>query len=129
MTIYDLVANRRYQNKHVLNKLIEHHACIPYKEVIIHYEDNIGEDYVKKIDSDYRKYDKEKVPLEYILGHVDFLGNEFLIDRRAMIPRPETEYMIEAVVEGIRDTVSETGNIEFDILDLGCGCGVLGLSV
>lgn len=99
MTLFDLVANKQYGNKHVLTKLIEHYTAVPYKEIILHYNDNVSAEIVTKIDSDYRKYEKEKMPLEYIVGHVDFLGNSFAIDHRAMIPRPETEYMIEAVVE------------------------------
>lgn len=67
MTLYDLVANKQYGNKHVLTKLIEHHAIVPYKEIILHYDDVVSADVVAKIDSDYRKYEKEKMPLEYII--------------------------------------------------------------
>jgi len=67
MTLFDLVANKQYQNKHVLTKLIEHYATVPYKEIILHYEDVISAEIVTKIDSDYRKYEKEKMPLEYIV--------------------------------------------------------------
>ena len=125
MTLYELVANKQFQNKHVLSKLIEHHTGVGYKEIILHYDDTLEPAIAEKISSDYFLYEKDKMPLEYIVWHVDFMGNSFLIDKRAMIPRPETEYMIEAVVEGI-----EAGNDEVvDVLDLGCGCGVLGLSV
>lgn len=113
----------------MLTKLIEHYTAVPYKEIILHYEDVISADVITKIDSDYRKYEKEKMPLEYIVWHVDFLGNSFAIDGRAMIPRPETEYMINGVVEGIKNQTLENKNEYMDILDLWCGCGVLGLSV
>lgn len=129
MTLFDLVANRQYQNKHVLTKLIEHHTGVPYKEIIMHYDDEISWDKAGLIDSDYRKYEKEKMPLEYIVGHVDFLGNSFFIDGRGMIPRPETEYMIQAVLEGMQATSYQLPATSFNILDLWCGCGVLGLSV
>jgi release factor glutamine methyltransferase len=129
MTLFDLVANKQYQNKHVLTKLIEHYTTVPYKEIILHYEDVISMEIVTKIDSDYRKYEKDKMPLEYIVWHVDFLGKSFAIDHRAMIPRPETEYMIEAVVEWIKNQTAANKNEYMDVLDLGCGCGVLGLSV
>lgn len=67
MTLFDLVADKQYANKHVLTKLIEHHTTIPYKEIILHYEDSISSDRIANIDSDYRKYEKEKMPLEYII--------------------------------------------------------------
>jgi HemK-like putative methylase len=131
MTVFDLVANRSYGNKHVLTKLIEHHVWVPYKEIILHYDDEVSSDAVQKIVSDYWLYEKDKMPLEYIVWHVDFLARAFAIDKRAMIPRPETEYMINGVCEHIEETRNkeqETNN-SMEILDLGCGCGVLGLSV
>ncbi len=129
MTIFDLVANREYQNKHVLTKLIEHHLGVPYKEIILHYDDEILESKAQSIVSDYFAYEKDKKPLEYIVGEVEFLGNSFAIDERAMIPRPETEYMINWVVEYIEAEEWKLSTKGFCVLDLGCGCGVLGLSV
>lgn len=67
MTIFDLVANRDYQNKHVLTKLIEHHTGVPYKQIVMHYDDVVTDDVAKRIVSDYRSYDKDKKPLEYIV--------------------------------------------------------------
>lgn len=67
MTLYDLVANKQYQNKHVLTKLIEHHTGVPYKEIVLHYDDEVAPSKVESIDSDYWKYEREKMPLEYIV--------------------------------------------------------------
>jgi hypothetical protein len=67
MTVYELVAKRELGNKHVLTKLIEHHVGIPYKEIILHYEDVINDNQIIAIISDYWKYEKEKMPLEYIV--------------------------------------------------------------
>jgi hypothetical protein len=66
MTIFDLVADREYQNKHVLTKLIEHYTNIPYKEIIMHYV-VVADDVVKQIISDYQLYVIDKKPLEYIV--------------------------------------------------------------
>lgn len=131
MTLFDLVANREYQNKHVLTKLIEHYTGVPYKQIVMHYDDVIADDVAKQIISDYRSYNTDKKPLEYIVWQVEFLGRTFAIDHRAMIPRPETEYMIEGVVEELKGWKAERlkGGKTLCVLDLGCGCGVLGLSV
>ena len=72
----------------------------------------------------YKQYVEEKVPLEYILWHVDFLGRSFHVWPATLIPRPETEYMIVAVAEHLSE---QWWN--WNILDLWCGCGVLGASV
>ncbi|MEI7477314.1 MAG: hypothetical protein WCJ81_02000 [bacterium] len=41
------------------------------------------------------------------MGFVEFFGRKFAVDGRCLIPRPETEYMIEAVNENINDKMTE----------------------
>jgi release factor glutamine methyltransferase len=61
----------------------------------------ISDDIIQKIHTAYKSYVEDKRPLEYILGHVDFFGKEFFVNEATLIPRPETEYMINSVSEFI----------------------------
>ena len=62
------------------------------------------------------------VPLQHLLGVVSFHNRDFRCDARALIPRPETEELAEAVLKKeTRDAI--------DVLDVGCGSGVLGLTL
>lgn len=63
-------------------------------------------------------------PVAYILGTKDFFGYTFAVNSHTLIPRPETEHVVEAVLEW-------TENLEhpYTILDLGTGSGCIGLSL
>ncbi len=61
-------------------------------------------------------------PLQHILGSVEFCDAEFVVDARALIPRPETEELVEKLFERFKTPPSR-------LLDVGCGSGVIGLSL
>lgn len=62
-------------------------------------------------------------PMQYILGHWDFYGRTFQTDRRALIPRPETERLVEEALKAI-----PPGNAA-DVIDVGCGTGCIGITL
>jgi release factor glutamine methyltransferase len=61
-------------------------------------------------------------PLQHLLGTVEFCGQTFKIDKRAMVPRPETEELVEFLK-------SQISNPKSQILDVGTGSGVIALSL
>jgi release factor glutamine methyltransferase len=62
-------------------------------------------------------------PVAYITGHREFLGLEFAVDERVLIPRPETEVLVEAVLDVVRDVASPV------IADVGTGSGAIAVSL
>src|SRR5688572_24197572 len=62
-------------------------------------------------------------PLQHLLGTVEFCSHTFLCDGRALIPRPETEELVELLLK------SKIQNPKSKILDLGTGSGVIALSL
>ena len=61
------------------------------------------------------------VPLAYLIGHVPFLGATIHVDSQPLIPRPETEYWVENILEDIPPAAR--------VLDLCAGSGCIGVSV
>ena len=62
-------------------------------------------------------------PLQYITGFVEFFGLEFKVNRSVLIPRPETEILVETII----DSAEKEENI--NILDIGTGSGNIAISV
>lgn len=65
-------------------------------------------------------------PLQHLLGTVEFAGRVFLCDKRALVPRPETEELVALLKTKIQ---SASGGPKFKILDVGTGSGVIALSL
>jgi release factor glutamine methyltransferase len=61
-------------------------------------------------------------PVQYALGETSFAGLTFQCDRRALIPRPETEEML---MEALRRVQTMTGDSPLRVLDIGTGSGIL----
>ena len=80
------------------------------------------EEYLKEI----RERRAQGEPLQYILGFCEFMGFEFFVDRRVLIPRPETEFLVEEAVAACRMIKFQA---PLSILDLGTGSGNIAVSL
>lgn len=90
--------------------------------LLLHYRDEMNKNDLKQYFNDVNKY-IEGYPPQYIIGKANFFGHEFYVDSNVLIPRPETEELVEWVVSdyGSKDKLS--------ILDMGTGSGAIAVSL
>lgn len=70
--------------------------------------------------SRYIKQRKQRMPLEYITGHTEFMGLPFYVDQNVLVPRQDTESLVEYIIPYCRGR---------RVLDLCTGSGCIGLSI
>ena len=68
----------------------------------------------------------EKIPLQYITKHQEFMGMDFLVEKGVLIPRPETEILVEEVIRKLKNYKCSNS---LRVTDLGTGTGIIAVSI
>lgn len=66
-------------------------------------------------------------PYQQILGHTEFYGKKFFVDENVLIPRPETEELVELAISKIKNLKSKIQNLK--LLDVGTGSGIIPITL
>nr|WP_315048177.1 peptide chain release factor N(5)-glutamine methyltransferase [uncultured Leptotrichia sp.] len=89
------------------------------------YKDEIDEEKKNKIREYIHKIGKEKFPIQYLLNEQEFYGRSFYVDKGVLIPRLDTEVLVEKALN-----ILNKGSIEEPkVLDIGVGSGVIGITI
>jgi release factor glutamine methyltransferase len=67
---------------------------------------------------------KKYKPIQYVLGETEFYGLPFLVNENTLIPRPETEELVDLIIKDL-----QTNTASFKILDIGTGSGCIAISL
>lgn len=70
---------------------------------------------------------QQEKPIQYILGETEFFGLQFLVNENTLIPRPETEELVEFILKEISHFQLPTSSL--NILDIGTGTGCISISL
>jgi release factor glutamine methyltransferase len=71
---------------------------------------------------------KDRVPVAYIIGHKEFYGRRFTVSPAVLIPRPESEQLIEMLKKLLPSSKELPGVIQKRLVDVGTGSGCLGIT-
>ena len=93
-------------------------------ELLNHLDDVVSEEKATLYKEECQAV-REGKPIQYVIGNVNFYGETFYINENVLIPRFETEELVENTVAYINKFFTEP----VDIIDLGCGSGVIGLTL
>ena len=105
-----------------MQMLVAHQLACTRMDLYLRFDQPLEEEQLAPL-RDLLKRRGDGVPLQHLLGSVTFHRRDFKTDARALIPRPETEELAEWLLKNVKLPQNP------HVLDMGCGSGVLGLTL
>lgn len=101
--------------------LVQHHTQFTRSTLLAEKNKILNKEVKQRILSDLDQLNSGK-PLQYVIGETEFYGNRILVDSGVLIPRPETEELVDWIVNDSRNSPT-------NILDIGTGSGCIAVSL
>ncbi len=111
--------------------ITEYYNAIKRIDLALNTDLTIEDDFVLKYESALEAL-KNHEPIQYIIGQTEFYGLPFYVNENTLIPRPETEELVELILSNIttNDQLELVkGDHQFNILDIGTGTGCIAISL
>ena len=105
--------------------LIEELFGLSYADIVCGATDQLSADDTLRLDTAVRRIEQGE-PLQHVLGYADFCGNRFCVNGSVLIPRPETEWLVD---EGAKLMSTTATSSPKRILDIGTGSGCIAISL
>ena len=105
--------------------LIEELFGLSYADIVCGATEQLSADDTLRLDTAVRRIEQGE-PLQHVLGYADFCGNRFSVNSSVLIPRPETEWLVD---EGAKLMSTTATSSPKRILDIGTGSGCIAISL
>lgn len=108
--------------------LIEELFGLSYTDIVCGATDQLSADDTLRLDTAVRRIEQGE-PLQHVLGYADFCGNHFGVNASVLIPRPETEWLVDEGEKLMNGASNAAPSAPKRILDIGTGSGCIAISL
>ena len=122
-----LEKNDIQEGKLIAEIVFSHVLNIDRMMLFTKYRDDVEDEEIEKIRYFIQKIGREKFPVQYLLNEQEFYGRKFYVDKGVLIPRQDTEILVEKMIDTLKDKVLKN-EIHPKILDIGVGSGIIGIT-
>lgn len=111
-----------------INVLLEHFLQKDKTYILSHSDDELTSEQFSLL-SDAVAKRKTGLPIAYITGHKEFFGYDFIVSPDVLIPKPDTEILVENAIDEIVAKMENRPEIVLSVCDMCAGSGCIGISV
>ncbi|KJQ74159.1 HemK protein [Streptococcus infantis] len=94
---------------------------LSFTDFVFALQQELTEEEKQFVEEIYKKL-AAHIPAQYIIGHAEFFGMQLKVDERVLIPRPETEELVELIL-------AENPEVNLKVLDIGTGSGAIAFAL
>ena len=129
-----LKKNNIDESKLIAEIVFSHVLNVDRMMLFTRYRDEIEDEKIERIRYFIQKIGREKFPVQYLLNEQEFYGRKFYVDKGVLIPRQDTEVLVEKMINILKNNILKNKNFEKNskihpkILDIGVGSGIIGIT-
>jgi len=97
------------------------------EHLFAHANDEVNDENLEKLYIQYLARVRDGEPVSYITGEKEFYGLNFFVNKNVLVPRPETEMLVDEVLKFMKENYKKHG--KYKILDVGIGSGNIAISI
>lgn len=106
--------------------LLSHHLQVTRSKFYMMMQEEVPREILANFKIDLENHAKTGVPVQHLLGYEMFYGRKFSVNKHVLIPRPETEELVQHTIEMVKNSSNSQSPT---IIDVGTGSGVIAITL
>lgn len=119
-----LFLQQHHREEKVAEILLQHHLGVSRAQFFAMMRDEAAPEVVAAFEEDVKRHAETGIPVQHLLGYEYFYGRKFTVNPDVLIPRPETEELVEQVI-----AIARSKNGPLTIVDVGTGSGAIAVTL
>lgn len=111
------------REENIADILLQYHLGYTRTEFYMNMREEVKPVVVEAFKKDIKKHIETGVPVQHLLGYEYFYGEKFIVNEHTLIPRPETEELVDLIMN------TYPKDSEFTLVDLGTGSGIIAITL